>query len=98
MFTAATPQGKGHPMPAQSDIQDSARRAEDEKDAKAFRVDGFNTLIDAVDAVDAMAPPVFHAATKRGPRRGRPLCGAVGFTRDGTYAVTCEACKRRRAR
>jgi hypothetical protein len=67
----------------------------DEKDAKAFRADGFNALI---EQVDAMPPPVFHAAAKRGPRRGRPLCGVVGYTRDSELAVTCAECQRRRAR
>jgi hypothetical protein len=74
---------------------DEQRPAADDKDAKAFRHDGFNALI---DAVDAMPPPVFHAAAKRGPKRGRPLCGAVGFTRDSHLSVTCAECNRRRAR
>lgn len=70
-----------------------SRPPDEEKDAKAFRVDGFNALI---DKIDAMPPPVFHAATMRGPRKGQPLCGAVGYTRDSRLAITCEACKRRR--
>jgi len=66
----------------------------DEKDARAFREESFTDLI---DRIDAMPPPIFHAATKRGPRQGRPLCGAVGHTRDSHYAVTCEECRARMA-
>jgi hypothetical protein len=68
---------------------------DDDKDARAFRADGFAELI---DAIDAMPPPIFHAATRRGPRQGMPLCGASGYTRDSAYAVTCETCKQRMAR
>jgi hypothetical protein len=60
---------------------------ETNRDARAFRP-GASTLERLIE--DDGPAPIFHFEM---PRARRSLCGATGFTRSSTGAVTCERCR-----